>query len=215
MAERRRQGAGRVAHARPAGDQVGRRERLTEAPRAIHRPERLDGDGCVLRALRRSDVASFVDAFREDPELGWLLGFEHDPTTDYVEERLRSERSRLRNGRSVSFAIADPDDDSFLGEVLLHSFDWQHQRAALGVWVAAAERGRGLGVCALRAVCQWGFEELALARIEATTFPDNDGMLRIAEQAGFTHEGVLRSYTRERGRRCDVAMVSLLPGELK
>jgi RimJ/RimL family protein N-acetyltransferase len=132
-----------------------------------------------------------------------------------VEERLRSEKTRLRNGRSVAFAIADPEDDAFLGEVLLHSFDWQHQRAALGVWMRPEERGRGIGLCALRLICTYGFEEIGLARIEATTFPGNGGMLRIAEQAGFTNEGVLRSYTRERGRRCDVAMLSLLPGELQ
>jgi [ribosomal protein S5]-alanine N-acetyltransferase len=169
----------------------------------------------VLRALRQSDVEPFVSAFHDDPELGWLLGFEHDPTAEYVQERLRSEKSRLRNGRSVAFAIADPQDDAFLGEVLLHSFDWQHQRAALGVWVRQEERGRKLGVGALRAICTFGFEELALARIEATTLPDNFGMLRIAEEAGFTREGLLRSYTRERGRRCDVTMLSLLPGELR
>jgi ribosomal-protein-alanine N-acetyltransferase len=99
--------------------------------------------------------------------------------------------------------------------VLLHSFEWQHQRAALGVWVRGQERGRGLGLCALRQICTFGFDEIGLARIEATTLPENGGMLRIAEQAGFTHEGVLRSYTRERGRRCDVAMLSLLPGELR
>jgi len=147
--------------------------------------------------------------------LGWLLGFEHDPTADYVHERLRSEKSKLRAGRSVAFAIADPEDDTFLGEVLLHSFDWQHQRAAVGVWLRVEERGRGLGRCALRLICGYGFEELGLSRIELTTFPDNGGMLRIGEHVGFTSEGVLRSYTRERGRRCDVAMLSLLPGELR
>jgi RimJ/RimL family protein N-acetyltransferase len=156
-----------------------------------------------------------VQAFHDDPELGWLLGFEHDPTAEYVHERLRSDRTKLRKGRSVAFAIADPEDDAFLGEVLLHSFDWQHQRAALGVWVRIEERGRGIGLCALRMICEYGFEELGLMRIELTTFPDNGGMVRIAEEAGFQTEGVLRSYTRERGWRCDVTMMSLLPGELR
>lgn len=132
-----------------------------------------------------------------------------------MRERLQSAKARLRAGRSVAFAITGPEDDGFTGEVLLHTIDWQHQRAAVGVWVRAEERGRGLGLCALRLICAFGFEDLGLARIELTTFPDNHGMLRIAERAGFTGEGVLRSYTRERGRRCDVAMLSLLPAELR
>ena len=183
---------------------------------SIQRPERIDGDGCLLRPLRPADVDPFVEAFRSDRELGWLLGFERDPTDRYVRERLRSEKAKLRQGRSVAFAIADPaDDHAFLGEVLLHTFDWQHRRAAAGVWLRPGERGRGRGTCALRLMCGFGFGELGLARIELTTFPDNAGMLRAAERAGFTHEGVLRSYTRERERRCDVAMLSLLPGELR
>jgi RimJ/RimL family protein N-acetyltransferase len=144
-----------------------------------------------------------------------LLGFERDPGEEYVHERLRSEKNKLRSGRSVAFAIADTEDDAFLGEVLLHTFDWQHQRAAAGVWMRPEERGNGVGLSALRMICAYGFEELGLARIELTTFPDNHGMLRIAESAGFRNEGVLRSYTRERGRRCDVTILSLLPGELR
>jgi RimJ/RimL family protein N-acetyltransferase len=132
-----------------------------------------------------------------------------------VRERLRSERSRLRSGRSVAFVIADDHGDAFLGEVLLHTFEWQHRRAAAGVWVRREDRRRGLGLSALRAICSYGLDDLGLARIELTTFPDNTGMLRIAERAGFTSEGVLRSYTCERGRRCDIAMLSLLPGELR
>lgn len=143
-----------------------------------------------------------------------MLGFEHDPTEDYVRERLRSEKSKLRGGRSVAFAITPPGCDDFAGEVLLHTFEWQHQRAALGVWLLPEHRRRGLGLCSVRLICAYGFGDLGLARIELTTFPENDGMVAIAERAGFRTEGVLRSYTRERGRRCDVAMMSLLPGEL-
>jgi RimJ/RimL family protein N-acetyltransferase len=165
--------------------------------------------------LGASDVEPFVSSFRDDSELGWLLGFDQDPTEDYVRERLRSEKAKLRAGRSVAFAIAAPDGDAFVGEVLLHTFEWQHQRAALGVWLRREHRGRGVGLCAVQLICAYGFGDLGLARIELTTFPDNTGMVRIAERAGFRTEGVLRSYTRERGRRCDVAMMSLLPGELR
>ena len=173
------------------------------------------GERAVLRALEHDDVAPFATAFGDDPELGWLLGFERDPTEDYVLERLRSEDRKLQEGRSVAFAIADPATDAFRGEVLLHTFEWQHRRAALGIWLRREARGQGIGLCALRLTCRYGFDRLRLARIEMTTFPDNHATLRIAEQAGFTQEGVLRSYTRERGRRCDVAMMSLLPGELR
>ena len=64
-----------------------------------------------------------------------------------MRERLRTERRKLRDGRSVAFAIADPQDDAFLGEVLLHTFEWQHRappsvsgcgpRSAAAAWARA------------------------------------------------------------------------------
>jgi RimJ/RimL family protein N-acetyltransferase len=36
----------------------------------------------------------------------------------------------------------------------------------------------------------------------------------VAERAGFTREGLLRSFAEIKGRRVDITMFSLLPGEL-
>lgn len=165
--------------------------------------------------MHSGDVEPFAAAFQADGQLGVLLGFDQDPGEDYVRERLRDERRKLREGRSVAFAIADPDTGDFRGEILLHTFEWEHARAAIGVWVAREARGQGMGACALRLISQYGFEELNLRRLEMTTFPDNEPLVRIAETVGFLNEGVLRSYTFERGKRRDLMMLSLLPGDLR
>ena len=157
----------------------------------------------------------FVAAFEEDRSLGWLLGFERDPGEEYMRERLRDERRKLREGRSVAFAVADLDSDTFRGEVLLHTFEWQHARAAVGIWIRPEARRRGLGTCAVRQICAYAFADLGMARLEMTTFPDNEATIRTAERVGFRSEGVLRSYTWTRGRRCDLTLLSLLPGELR
>ena len=46
------------------------------------------------------------------------------------------------------------------------------------------------------------------------THPDNAASQRVAEKAGCTREGVLRSYFAAHGERHDCVMYSLLPGEL-
>jgi RimJ/RimL family protein N-acetyltransferase len=43
---------------------------------------------------------------------------------------------------------------------------------------------------------------------------ENDASQRVAERAGFTREGVLRSYREQKGRRYDHAVFSLLRSEL-
>jgi RimJ/RimL family protein N-acetyltransferase len=160
-------------------------------------------------------VGAFVGAFEEEPELAELLGFEVEPSVEYMKERLRRHRRLLRDGRSVSFTIADPRSDEFVGEVLLHTFDWQHSRAALGIWLRQEARGAGRALDALRLICCYGFDELRLERIEFTTFPTNTAMVALGKEAGFKVEGTLRSYTMERGKRRDLLMLSLLPGELR
>jgi RimJ/RimL family protein N-acetyltransferase len=84
----------------------------------------------------------------------------------------------------------------------------------VGYWVAAPARGRGVAVRAVRLLCAWGFEARGLPRIQLHTLPGNVASERVAERAGFTREGLLRSFAVMKGRRTDITMFSLLPGEL-
>jgi RimJ/RimL family protein N-acetyltransferase len=67
---------------------------------------------------------------------------------------------------------------------------------------------------ALRLVSAHAFEQGA-ARVQLRADPENVASCRVAEKAGFTREGVLRSahWNPRLGRRQDWAMFSLLPSE--
>ncbi len=52
-------------------------------------------------------------------------------------------------------------------------------------------------------------------RIEIHVEPENMASRRVAERAGFTLEGVLRSYLVNKGVRRDAVSYSLLRGELR
>jgi RimJ/RimL family protein N-acetyltransferase len=56
--------------------------------------------------------------------------------------------------------------------------------------------------------------ELGVERLYLTTAPDNIASQRVAERAGFTREGLLRSHLPIPGGRRDSVMYSLLPGDL-
>jgi RimJ/RimL family protein N-acetyltransferase len=68
---------------------------------------------------------------------------------------------------------------------------------------------------ALRLLCRYGLDELALGRLELVADRDNAASIRVAEKVGFRREGVLRSHLlHPDGSRHDSVMFSLLPGEL-
>ena len=53
-----------------------------------------------------------------------------------------------------------------------------------------------------------------MKRIELWIEPSNVASLTVAERAGFTREGLLRSFMEIGGERRDMLMYSLLPGDL-
>jgi RimJ/RimL family protein N-acetyltransferase len=168
-------------------------------------------DGVVtLRHLAERDFAAYIGAFRDDPELVNLLGWERVPD----EQRLREWRARAwREPPELAryeWVIADAESDALLGALMLHSVDWQNRRAETGFWVAPAARGQGALSRALALVIEWAFEVAGLERLELTALPENTVVPRIAEKFGYVYEGTMRKRNFERGRRVDLLMWGLL-----
>ena len=110
--------------------------------------------------------------------------------------------------------IAGPSDEP-MGVVNLHKHEPRHRRVEIGVWLIHEYQGRGFAADAMRQMCARAFAELEVLRIQLTTLPDNEPMIRCADRVGFRREGVLRSYTFDRGRPTDNLICSMLPGELR
>ncbi len=93
--------------------------------------------------------------------------------------------------------------------------DRQEGRCELGYWTARESRGRGLATRGVRLLSRWVFDNLPVDRIEIHAEPENTASRLVAERAGFTFEGVLRSYLVNKGIRRDTASYSLIRGELR
>jgi RimJ/RimL family protein N-acetyltransferase len=172
-------------------------------------------DGRVtLRPAAERDIPEILIAHQDDPELYVLLGMERPPSGAELGRRMEEAPGRIAAGTGVTLTIVEPGSDVCLGEVNSHHIYWDHARAELGIWLAPAARGRGLGLGALRLAATWLFETCGLERLQVLTDPGNEAMLAVARAAGFVEEGVLRGYARERGARVDVVVLSLLAAEL-
>jgi RimJ/RimL family protein N-acetyltransferase len=176
-------------------------------------PQDLGNDRIVLRSLHESDLEPYLRAFADDPELGRLLGIEHDPDIASLRGRLERAPSLLADGRFLELAIAARDSDRLLGTLTLHSFDWHSERAELGFWVTPADRRQGIVRAAITIALDWMFSELGLTRVEMTTTPDNIPVAQLAQSLGFIREGRLRARNLERGQRVDVDYFGLLKDE--
>lgn len=163
----------------------------------------------TLRQWRESDAPA-VAAICQDPEIPrWTnvpSPYTEADAREFIRETLGGERAEMAR------AIVDSHDDRLLGAIGLRLP--APGVGEVGYWLAASARGRGAATRAVRLMCAWAFRQFSLARIQLHTLPGNEASERVAERAGFTREGVLRSFTEMKGRRVDITMFSLLPGEL-
>lgn len=157
-------------------------------------PRHLDG---LAELGRDPDVQRFT--YVPSP---WEEGFERRWLERY--ERAHEEGTR------AGFAIVDEESGAFLGLAALVVLDRDGREAEAGYIVSPQARGRGVAVRALRLLTGWSFAELGLERVELRITTENEGSLRVAERAGYTRDGVLRSLHFKQGLRADVAVYSRL-----
>ena len=89
----------------------------------------------------------------------------------------------------------------------------EHRVGEVGCCLVPAARGQGTATEALRLLTDWSFATLGLGRVQVFVAPENLPALRLAESAGFRHEGVLRSYWEHDGGRLDAVVLARLPGD--
>jgi ribosomal-protein-alanine N-acetyltransferase len=186
---------------------------VADVPAIPPLPQPWSDDRVALRFSGERDIPEILIAHQDDPRLHMDLGADRPPSGAELGRQFEAATRERAAGIRVRLAILEPPADRCRGEVFLHGIDWEQARTSVGIWVAPDARGRGLGRRALRLTAEWAFGAWGLERLTLLTDADNGAMLNAAHGAGFTFEGVLRSYGRERGRRRDFALLSLLPGD--
>jgi RimJ/RimL family protein N-acetyltransferase len=177
-------------------------------------PPLLDGL-LVLRPWEENDAASLVAACNDDEIVRWLgHRIPHPYTESDAREFLAAVVATETAGSAAHFAIEDGGE--FAGSISVRWDFWEAGAADVGYWVAPRARRRGVASAALRLVTRWAIEERRVARVQLRADVDNAASLTVAERAGFRREGVIRAarWNAQRGRRVDLALYSLLPGEL-
>jgi RimJ/RimL family protein N-acetyltransferase len=155
-------------------------------------------DGTIrLRPWHPSDAPAIVECIAGDEEMATWLDRLPQPYT------LADARFYIGMEGEEKFAVTEAECGRVLGSIGLR-WDAPESAAEVGYWIRRDVRGRGLMT---RAVA---------ARVFLRADHENVASCRVAEKAGFTREGVMRSahWNPRLGRRQDWAFYSLLPGEL-
>jgi ribosomal-protein-alanine N-acetyltransferase len=167
-----------------------------------------------LRPLRDDDLADLYAVFA-DPDV--MRYWSTPPMRDIAEARefLAGIERNFVARTAFKWAITRRDNDRLIGTTSLFRLDGPHQTGEIGYALGSAHWGNGYAAEAVHRTCQFGFDALALRRIEADIDPRNKASIQVIEKAGFQREGVLRERYIYNGEIQDVVYYGLLAREFK
>lgn len=185
---------------------------------AIRPPQPPLSDGVVtLRPWGEEGDVEAVTAACNDRAIAEFLELIPSPyTKDDARDYIAHCHEGWRAGTLSNFAITDTETGAAVGSIGVRWVDPEQGVAEVGYWVAPEARGKSLCTRAVRLVSRWLIAEHGVERLQLRAEEQNAPSRRVAEKAGFTEEGVLRSsrYNPRLGRRMNFVMYSLLPDEL-
>ncbi|WP_246052824.1 GNAT family N-acetyltransferase [Actinocorallia herbida] len=164
----------------------------------------------VLREWAYGDAEVLREA-AEDPYIPVITTVPREWSEEagraFVERQFR----RAEDGTGYPFAIVD-ERGRTVGHVGVWIRDLDLGRVSIGYWVVASARGSGIAAAAVGTLAEWAGAHLGAARVELHIEPWNAGSVRTAEKAGFTCEGLLRSWGEVGGERRDMLMFARIVG---
>jgi RimJ/RimL family protein N-acetyltransferase len=185
---------------------------------AIQAPEPPLTDGVVtLRPWGEPGDVEAITAACNDRAIAEFLDLIPSPYTENdAREYIAQTKQGWADGATTNFAITDAERGEAVGSLGVRWSEPEQGVVEVGYWMAPEARRRGFCTRAVRLASRWLIADFGMERVQLRADEQNIASRKVAENAGFTQEGILRSsrFNRRLNRRVDFVMYSLLRDEL-
>lgn len=157
----------------------------------IRPPETFTTERLRLRRPVPGDAEQMFERWAKDPEVTKHLVWR--PHADVSESRAHIERcmSAWEDGSEFVWFIESKESVRLVGSLAARRGGI---RVNVGYLITRDCWGRGYMTEALEAVVSWWLDQPGIFRVWATTDLENPASARVLEKAGFSREGILRSW---------------------
>jgi ribosomal-protein-serine acetyltransferase len=162
-------------------------------------PRQIESERLILRCPLESDAPAINRAICDSwPELTVWMSWAQGEKPSLAETRARTSgrEAGFLDRSDLTFGAFEKTSGEFVGMFSLFRFDWDVPSGEIGYWAATAKTGQGFATEATEALTGLG-ASLGLVRIEVRCDAKNLRSRGVAERAGFTLEGTLRSECRD------------------
>lgn len=167
------------------------------------------GELISLRQIEMRDCTKRYVEWLNDPEVNQYLEtkwFRQD--MESIEAFVKSQRE---NEHSILFAIISNEDNRHIGNIKIGPINMHYRHADISYFIGDKQFwNKGIATEAISLVCEFGFGELGLHRIEAGAYAAAVGSWKALEKNGFQREGVFREQVLLNGEYMDIYRYGLL-----
>lgn len=168
----------------------------------------------ILRELTFFDGPAILE-FANDDSINRYLSFgsisSESGTIEYVTTALSAANAHPRLSYKLAMTIRPNEELS--GSCWLDIEDPDSQNASIGYFVDKRHWGNGYATEMIKALIQFGFDNLELHRICANCDSENHATRRVLEKVGMREEGLLRQHCLRSYGWADVCMYGVLRSE--
>ncbi len=166
----------------------------------------------VLRPFEVTDAPEAQRLAGDKAIADTTLNVPHPYEDGMAEAWIETHAPAWENGTAATFAAVDIDEDRLIGAIGLR-IDSRFDVGELGYWIGRPFWNQGYATEAANAVTRFGFDELALNRIQAKHLARNPASGRVMQKLGMRLEGTARQATKKWGRYEDLVTYAILRAE--
>ncbi len=169
----------------------------------------INSTNIILRPLKKADLI-LINSWRNNLENRILTQGFRGPVTMVVDACWLDEALNNQDNKDFYFGIETKETGKLTGIIQLNAIDYVSGVATCGILIGEAEeRGKGIGIEAVRGLLFYAFFVLNLRKIITYIADFNESAFKVQRKVGKVHrEGCLKAHYYYKGEYVDVYIQS-------
>lgn len=152
--------------------------------------QKIETERFTLRQFTEDDLENVFKGLSH-PDIIKYYGISFD-SLEATKEQITWFSDLEKNGTGIWWAVCSKDGNVFYGAGGLNDLDKDNKKAEIGFWLLPEFWGKGIMKEVMPLICEYGFKELGLHRIEGFVESENKNCQKGLAKLAFNLEGTMK-----------------------
>ena len=180
----------------------------------FHPFKNLETERLLLRRVSSDDVNEIME-LRGNPETMKYIPRPLVTNTDEALAHIKMIDDKIEANEGINWAITLKGNPKLIGVIGHYRIQPENHRCEIGYMILPQYNGQGIVTEAVKAVLQYGFDDLQMHSIEGVIDPDNIASEKVLLKNGFVKEAHILENELWDGKFWDTVIYSLLKRNFK